>query len=166
MVIRRLRPDEAGLFRDLRLRALEDSPSSFADTFTEVAAQPSEYWDKLTASLTRADGQVMFVAEDEEGHAIAGVFGLFDRDDTSRGHLGGMWVDPAWRRRGVGRALGGAVIAWARERKLRALELWVTEGNRAAVHLYTALGFTATGEEDVLASAPSFRVSRMMLVLV
>jgi GNAT superfamily N-acetyltransferase len=165
VVIRRLRPDEAGLFRDLRLRALEESPASFADTATEVAAQPPEYWDKLTASVTRPDGQVMFVAEDE-GQPIGFVFGLFDRDDTTLGHLGGMWVHPAARRRGVGRALAEAVIAWGRERKLRGLELWVTEGNRGALDLYGALGFTATGEEDVLPSDPSFRVSRMVLGLV
>jgi GNAT superfamily N-acetyltransferase len=165
VVIRRLRPGEAGLFKDLRLRALEESPTAFADSLTEVAAQPPEYWDKLTASVTRADGQVMFVAE-EDGRAIGLVFGLFDRDDASLGHLGGMWVEPAARRRGVGRALADAVIAWARERKLRALELWVTEGNRGAIDLYAARGFAATGEEDVLASDPSFRVSRMVLVLV
>jgi GNAT superfamily N-acetyltransferase len=165
VVIRRLRQDEAGLFKDLRLRALGESPSSFADSLTEVAAQPQEYWDKLTASVTRPDGQVMFVAE-EAGRAIGFAFGLFDRDDPSLGHLGGMWVDPDSRRRGVGRTLTEAVIAWARERKLRALELWVTEGNQAAIDLYAARGFTATGEEDVLPSDPSFRVSRMMLVLV
>jgi GNAT superfamily N-acetyltransferase len=105
------------------------------------------------------------VAE-EEGQPVGLVFGLFDRDDAALGHLGGMWVEPAWRRRGVGRALVAAVIAWARERKLRAVELWVTEGNRGAIDLYAAHGFRATGEEDVLPSDPSFRVSRMMLVLV
>jgi GNAT superfamily N-acetyltransferase len=165
VVIRRLRPDEAALFKDLRLRALEDSPTSFAETFTEVAAQSPEYWDKLTASVTKPDGQVMFVAE-EDGRAVGLVFGLFDRDDRTLGHLGGMWVEPAWRGRGIGRALVGAVIGWARERKLRALALWVTEGNRGAIDLYAAHGFAATGEEDVLSSDPSFRVSRMMLVLV
>jgi GNAT superfamily N-acetyltransferase len=165
VVIRRLRPDEADLFRDLRLRALEESPASFAETSTEMAAQPPEYWARLTASVTRPDGQVMFVAE-EDGQPVGLVFGLFDRDDAALGHLGGMWVEPGWRRRGVGRALATAVIAWARERKLRALELWVTEGNRGAIELYAAHGFTATGEEDVLPSDPSFRVSRMMLVLV
>ena len=165
MVIRRLRPDEATLFKDLRLRALEESPTAFVDSFTEVAAQPPEYWDKLTASVTRPDGQVMVVAE-EEGRAIGFVFGLFDRDDRSLGHLGGMWVEPASRGRRVGRALTEAIVGWARERKLRALELWVTEGNQPALALYSGRGFIATGEEDVLPSDPTFRVSRMILALV
>lgn len=165
MVIRRLRRDETGLFKDLRLRALGDAPTAFAETLTEAAAQPPEYWDKLTASVTHPDGQVMVVAE-ADGQAVGLVFGLFDRDDRSIGHLGGMWVEPAWRRHGVGRALADAVIDWARERKLRELALWVTEGNQAATALYAARGFTATGEEDVLSSDPSFRVSRMVLILV
>jgi ribosomal protein S18 acetylase RimI-like enzyme len=66
----------------------------------------------------------------------------------------------------VGRALADAVIDWARARKLRALELWVTEGNQAAIDLYATRGFTPTGEEDVLSSDPTFRVSRMVLRLV
>jgi GNAT superfamily N-acetyltransferase len=165
VVIRRLGRDETALFRDLRLRALADAPTAFAETIMEASAQPPEYWDTLTASVTRPDGQVMVVAE-ADGRAVGMAFGLFDRDDRGVGHLGGMWVEPAWRRHGLGRALADAVIAWARERKLRELALWVTEGNEAATALYAARGFTATGEEDVLASDPSFRVSRMVLILV
>ena len=31
-------------------------------------------------------------------------YGLFDRENEA-GRAGGMWVEPAWKRRGVGRAL-------------------------------------------------------------
>jgi GNAT superfamily N-acetyltransferase len=36
-----------------------------------------------------------------------------DRDDPARAGLFGLWVDPAARAAGVGRALTEAVIAWA-----------------------------------------------------
>ena len=59
-----------------------------------------------------------------------------------------MWVDPDVRQQGCGRALSEAVIAWARERTLVDIVLWVTEGNKAAIALYERLGFALTGRRD------------------
>jgi GNAT superfamily N-acetyltransferase len=55
---------------------------------------------------------VMFLAtggNDLEGSA----YGLLDCVHHEAGRGGGMWVDPAWRRRGVGRALLKEVFRWA-----------------------------------------------------
>jgi ribosomal protein S18 acetylase RimI-like enzyme len=65
-----------------------------------------------------------------------------------------MWVDPAARRRGVGRMLVDAVLAWGRERRLRDIVLWVAEGNAEAAALYERAGFTRTGRRDHLPSNP------------
>jgi GNAT superfamily N-acetyltransferase len=91
----------------------------------------------------------MFVAE-VDGTAIGMAFGLLDREQTARAHLGGMWVAPEARQQGCGRALFDAVVAWARERGFTGLALWVTEGNKAAITLYERLGFTPTGRRDRL----------------
>jgi L-amino acid N-acyltransferase YncA len=51
-------------------------------------------------------------------------------------------VDPAARGRGVGRALGSHVVAWAREAGYRAIQFnAVVETNAAAVSLWQSLGF-------------------------
>jgi GNAT superfamily N-acetyltransferase len=51
-------------------------------------------------------------------------------------------VDPAARGRGVGRALGEHVLAWARAEGYRGMQFnAVVETNAAAVHLWQALGF-------------------------
>lgn len=53
------------------------------------------------------------------------------------------------RGRGVGRALGEAVIAWAADRGFRAMQFnAVVEANRPAVRLWRALGF------EILATVP------------
>lgn len=58
-------------------------------------------------------------------------------------------VDPAAQGRGVGRALGGYVIQWARAAGYRGMQFnAVVETNTAAVRLWQALGFT------ILATVP------------
>jgi len=70
-----------------------------------------------------------------------------------------MWVEPAARRRGLGRELAAAVAAWAREHGASELRLAVTDSELAhpTAALYRALGFVATGESEELASNPSLR---------
>ncbi len=52
-----------------------------------------------------------------------------------------LYVDPAVRRSGLGRALLEAAIARARERDCRRIELDTAETNDAALALYRAAGF-------------------------
>jgi len=147
VTVRRLRADEAKLFKDLRLRALADAPSAFAHPHDEISAKPDAYWDEMTRSVTEPGRHAMFVAEDE-ATPVGMAFGTLPRDVPDVPHVGGMWVDPAARARGIGRALAEAVFDWARQRGYRRIGLWVTEGNRPAVALYERLGFVPTGRRD------------------
>jgi len=55
-------------------------------------------------------------------------------------------VDEAVRGRGVGRALGEHVLAWARAAGYVGIQFnAVVETNAAAVHLWTSLGMTVVG---------------------
>ncbi|GAB4053569.1 GNAT family N-acetyltransferase [Catellatospora paridis] len=58
-------------------------------------------------------------------------------------------VDPAQRGRGVGRALGGHVLDWARAQGYHGMQFnAVVETNTAAVRLWQAIGF------EILATVP------------
>jgi GNAT superfamily N-acetyltransferase len=164
MRIRELERHEWALFRELRLRALADSPDAFARTLAEALGENDAYWVKLTESVTTPGGQVMLVAE-VEGRPVGLAFGLFDKEREKIGHVGGMWVDPGARGRGAGRALLDAAIAWARSRALDRLELWVTKGNAPAERLYERAGFADTGRRDALASNPALQTIQMALTL-
>jgi len=155
-----VRADETPLLKTLRLRALAESPDAFGDSLAGARARLDSYWTEMIRSVTEPDRHAMFLAEDAAA-AVGIAFGLLDREHADRAHLGGMWVDPTTRRRGVGRALVDAVLAWARERGFRDIVLWVAEGNAAAAALYERAGFTRTGGRDHLASNPSLSTCEM-----
>lgn len=160
MQLRKLRSDEVELHRALRLRALCDAPDSFGETFADAAARPITYWEELTRSVTEPSRQVMFVACEGE-HVFGSAYGLLDRERSDTGRVGGMWVEPAWRGRSVGRALLQEVFDWARERGLKRLGLWAPAHSRAAIALYSHAGFRDTGERRPLPTNPSLSILAM-----
>ena len=104
MELRRLQSHEVELHRDVRWRALRDAPDSFAESFAEAAVRPITYWEELTRSVTIPSPHVMFLGCESED-IVGSTYGLMDRSHPDVGRVGGMWVEPAWRGRGVGRAL-------------------------------------------------------------
>jgi ribosomal protein S18 acetylase RimI-like enzyme len=76
-----------------------------------------------------------------------------------------MWVSPAQRRAGIAAKLVDAVLGWGRETDATSVYLWVTRGNDAALRLYEAAGFRATGEHQSLPSDPSKDELRMRRTL-
>jgi [ribosomal protein S18]-alanine N-acetyltransferase len=97
------------------------------------------------------DGMVkrrLLVAEAGErlvGFVVGKVVGS---GEGSFAELESVVVEAAARRRGVGRALCEAVIAWCREQGAAELELEVRAGSDGAVALYAGLGFTAVGRRE------------------
>jgi ribosomal protein S18 acetylase RimI-like enzyme len=101
-----------------------------------------------------------------EGHDILGsAYGLLDPARRDAGRVGGMWVDPAWRRRGVGRALLQEVMVWGRSRGLRRLGLWAPDHNPAAIALYSRAGFRTTGDRRPLPTNPALSIIAMEVEL-
>jgi GNAT superfamily N-acetyltransferase len=76
-----------------------------------------------------------------------------------------MWVAPAHRRAGIAANLVEAVVGWASDNNATSVEFWVTRGNQAAVRLYEAAGFRATGEYQPLPSDPCKDELRMRRAL-
>jgi GNAT superfamily N-acetyltransferase len=164
--VRKLAPHEVSLHRDLRLRALGDAPDSFGETIAEAAARPASYWEQLTRSVTQPGQDLMLLACDRDGHDVVGsAYGLVDRARPDTGRVGGMWVEPAWRRHGVGRALLREVIIWGRERGFRRLGLWAPDHSPAAIALYSHAGFRHTGDRRPLPTNPSLSIIAMEIEL-
>ena len=142
--------------RALRLRALEDAPDAFASTLERELAFPDRVWRRRLLTGYQA---LAF-----EGDALLGTAtGIPDRQERRGREVVAMWVAPEARGRGVGRALIGSLIEWARAASAPALSLWVADGNEAARRLYESCGFTETGERGSMRADLSEQRMRLQL---
>lgn len=149
VAIRAFRASEWRLYRDLRLRALEDSPDAFGTTLVEVEAHPDSFWqERLHSGVASAYDQPLCAHVESDGVGLA--WGRIQPPDVAHAHLFQMWVSPDHRGHAIGRALLEAVISWARSVGAESLELGVACGNSAAANLYRRSGFSPRGEPEPL----------------
>jgi ribosomal protein S18 acetylase RimI-like enzyme len=133
-------------FKQVRLRALQESPWAFGSTYARERDFTDAEWK---ARLERWNGVrgIGFVAiSDGAACGIAGA--LLDEKDATRAQLVSMWTAPAHRRKGVGRLLVEEVEGWAVQRGVMVLQLMVTSRNEPAIRFYEELGFTRTGRVE------------------
>lgn len=139
--IRRLMPEDAGLYREIRLEALKLSSEAFGSSFEHEGSQPLDYFRE---TLTKSD---VFGAFVETG--LVGVAGFRRQAGAKQAHKGvlwGMYVRPVARGTGAGKSLVRAVLDHARER-VELVQLTVVSDNEAAQRLYRSCGFVAYGHE-------------------
>jgi putative acetyltransferase len=72
-----------------------------------------------------------------------------ERVDDNTGELHRLYVDPEWRRRGLGDALVLNALEWCRTRGIRRMVLWSDTRFENSHRLYTRLGFQRLGERAV-----------------
>jgi GNAT superfamily N-acetyltransferase len=138
--IRRIRPDEGRLLRDLRLRSLADAPEAFGQTVAEAATRPAEDWSQQARAASEGGRRAWFLAEDDiDGRVVGLVQGR--RRPPEDVLIFSMWVDPGARMSGAGRALLGTLGEWARGWGARRAVLWVFSVNEGAIRFYERLGF-------------------------
>ena len=73
------------------------------------------------------------------------------------GELRALYLDPALRRRGIGRLLWSAAARQLRAMNFAALRLWVIDGNRAAEGFYRAMGAVPVGSTTFDAHGTTLR---------
>ena len=158
-----LRPGDGRLYRDVRLRALEDAPDAFATTHAEALDRPDSSWEERMAALRDETDRAVVAIRD--GRAVGLAVGFAPPDEPGTAHLFQVWVDPAERGNGIARLLTLDVMRWAERRGFERLVLGVTRGNSAAESLYESLGFEPTGETEDLRPGSTLRVSTLALSL-
>ena len=145
MPIRRLTPDDAPAYRELRLRALREHPQAFTSDWEEASTRPPAESRQRLASVS-----VTFWGAFDEGGALAGMVGLECASRAKERHKGtvvAMYVSREAAGRGLGRELLQALMVHAAAIGLTDLVLTVTEGNSSAIRLYREAGFAAFGTE-------------------
>jgi ribosomal protein S18 acetylase RimI-like enzyme len=162
-LLTRIGPDTVTLFKDVRLRALLDTPLAFGSTYATESLLTDADWERRATGWS-GEQSVGYLAID--GNAGCGIAaGFVDRDDPTKAHLISMWVAPTHRRLGLGRTLVTAVIAWAAGQGFGRLVLHVVSGNDLAMRFYQRLGFTMTGKTEPYPNDPNLIEHEMALNL-
>ena len=147
MLYRKLRPEDAPAFHELRALALGESPAAFgesldehrltsiADTARRLAEQPAS----------------SFVCGVFDGDRLVGTAGLYREPRLRRQHralVWGVFVDPEYRHQGIAAQIIQELIQEARQIDgLVQLTLTVSMIQSGARRLYLAAGFRSTGIE-------------------
>lgn len=147
--------------RDVRLRMLEDSPDAFATKLADARAYDFSVWEQRAASQHAGFEEACFLAFVQD-KAVGSVTGIAVTPDTRQ--LVAMWVDPAYRRLGIGRGLVDALVRWVWRGPADRVTLWVVDSNRPAKGLYRKFGFQPTEESQPLPSRPDLREAHWELL--
>lgn len=152
VVIRRATADDVPMMCDISLRAHQHSyanliPRSHWAEFSVHYGGSPESRRTLERILLRgitSPGRSGLVAEC--GGGIVG-YALGERTAPSQAHKHGLFVDPQFQGKGIGRRLFEASLAGLED---ATIDLLVLRGNKRAINLYEAYGFMDMGRADVL----------------
>lgn len=143
--IRALTPEDARLYAPLRRTMLIESPLAFS---AAPGSDPSSDEAVVRERLALPERAIIGGFHVTELVAAAGLVRDLRPKMAHLCTVWGVWVAPAHRRRGLGEAVMGGVIAMARSWPgVRALCLSAGAGQGAAVRLYQRLGFVPWGLE-------------------
>jgi GNAT superfamily N-acetyltransferase len=155
-ILRTLTPDDAAIVARHRAAMFHEMGNLAA---SEVEAMEAAAADYLRPAIERGEYHGWLALQTDESASaselIVGGAGIQLRPQLPRPKQGGglvrghqgiilnVYVEPAFRRRGLARALVDAAIAWARQNRLAGLVLHASEAGRP---LYAKMGFVETNE--------------------
>ena len=151
--LERITTQSAFVFKAVRLRALQDTPSAFGSTYARESQFSDEEWIKRAGNMN-GERSIGFIAMDA-GTACGIAACFLDQDDATQAHLVSMWTAPAHRQHGVGRLLVSEIEKWACQHGVHVLRLMVVCNNESAIRFYERLGFARTGRTEPYPNDPA-----------
>jgi ribosomal protein S18 acetylase RimI-like enzyme len=146
LLIRETTPMDAIQFRELRLYALQESPTAFSADYQKNLSHSTQYWEELLTM--NGDESTIFLATHE--NSLIGATGIVRGGTPKTRHsatIWGVYVRPEWRGLHIAEALIASCLTWARDRKIVAARLGVSATNTSAIRCYERCGFKITGTE-------------------
>lgn len=164
--VRRIKPTDWALLREMRLASLLDAPEAFGQRHENAASEPETEWRSAARASSSGDRRAWFIARAGSG-AYARDVGLVQarRRPPQDCLLFSMWVAPNARRSGAGRLLVNAVATWAAGWGGNRVVLWVFGANEGALRFYQRLGFKVLPAGPDAESGRSFGALAMELAI-
>lgn len=154
VVVEIIEPNEWQRLRSIRLRALQESEHAFGATYEAESAEDDEFWqvkfeknEFLIASVNGVDAALLSVE-------------VLDGDFGATCWIGGCWSDPAFRGKGLFRALFQFIDKQEKDWKVQGLGVWTDNYN--AIAAYEKLGFVKMGEDTPSTRQPGKFYQRMI----
>ena len=132
---------------DVRLANRDDAAAigqllyAFNREFDDPTPEPATLAERIRQLLDAGDTVVLLAGGGPDGLAVLRLRAAI----WSAGlecYLAELYVTPAWRGQGLGRALMDAALREARDRGADTMDIGVDEPDLAARRLYESLGFT------------------------
>jgi len=141
---RRACKNDVALFREVRLKALRDSPEAFGSTYESALQRDQGSWEEqLWSTTTGGNRNTQFAFEEDQ---CVGIAALYREPGAASGDILMMWIDPGYRGSSAASLLVDELISWAKESGISAVFLDVTDSNSRAIRFYENQGFEDTGE--------------------
>lgn len=144
MKIIQLSPERWLDYKTIRLRSLNDNPFAFDSSADEENFTDIEWKDKLEST----NGFKVFV--EDNGHLVGKMEVDWDERKKIRhnAEVYGVYIDPEYRGKGLGKMLMDEVEKLAREHEITRLWLDVVVTQKPAMALYRKLGFREIGRTE------------------
>ena len=145
IIIRAALPSDVAQYRELRLGALQDSPTAFSADHQVNNSYPMSHWE---GRLKFDENGTIFFAE-QAGNLI-GMTGVRKRESPKTKHSAdilSVYVQPDWRGLHIAEGFIEACIDWAKAREVNILKLGVMTSNASAIRCYERCGFKIYGTE-------------------
>lgn len=142
--LRRASPADAPAYRVLRLEALRDHPTAFSADYTTNLAKTDAAWAKQLQPNDETG--VLYLAWHDD--SLVGMTGLYRDPSPKTRHSGTIWgvyVQSAYRGRGLSTRLIAACLDWGRAHGITIAHIGVTTTNAPAIAAYLRSGFQVYG---------------------
>lgn len=108
--VREFLPDEWAIYKELRLRSLDDSPDAFGKTLAEEQKYSDEEWSSRLLSGVHSDKDLPLIAE-VDGQPVGLAWGRIEEDKPDTANLYQMWVATNHRSKGIGGLILETIIS-------------------------------------------------------
>ena len=146
VVIRQSNLEDVSAFRELRLEALQDSPTAFSMDHQRASHQPIKYWED-TLVMDDMESTIFFAEHDGQLIGMTGIARGRSPKTRHGADVWGVYVTPQWRGLHIAEQLIHSCKIWAKARDVLILRLAVVATNKTAIQCYERCGFVTYGKE-------------------
>jgi ribosomal protein S18 acetylase RimI-like enzyme len=164
LTIRKITADDWKLYKQIRLKALTESPDSFGSTFDKEAAFSDEQWKARLSKTAEVPQKITLVAFSVT-KPLGLASGIILQSEDQIAQVNQIWVASDFRLMGVGQELLRGIVYWASTLNQKSLVLSVTADNAEAISLYEKFGFITVRHAMSLPSDSHLLVQTMRLTI-